>query len=271
MKTLPMDILEKTMDLARQAAKFMLRDDFEVERKESVVNIVTTADKQVQAFLEEHLPGLVPGSEVFGEEGTEAVRNARYLWIVDPIDGTMNFSRGVGESAVSVALVKDGKPLVGIVYNPFRQEMFCAKKGEGAWLNGRRIRVSNASFAEGLFCTAWSLYNKAYAPQCRAIMEEAYAGCNDFRRFGSCALELCYLAAGRCDLFFEMRVFPWDWAAGGLILMEAGGVITDLEDRLPLHDRATPIIAANNRLNYETLRDIVVKHVPKVPYEEIFL
>ena len=271
MGKLPVDILEKTVDLARQAAQFMLRDDFEVEQKESVVNIVTTADKQVQKFLEERLPELIPGSEVFGEEGTEAVRNARYLWIVDPIDGTMNFSRGVGESAVSVALFGNGQPLVGVVYNPFRQEMFYAKKGEGSWLNGRRIHVSGATFAEGLFCTAWSLYNKTYAPQCMAIMEEAYAKCNDFRRFGTCALELCYLAAGRCDLFFEMRVFPWDWAAGGLILMEAGGVITDLEDRLPLYDRATPIIAANNRENYETLRGIVTKHVPKAPYEEIFL
>lgn len=271
MEMLPKDILELTEAVVRKAAALMLVDDFAVEQKGSVVNIVTTADVQVQRFLEAQLPGLLPGSRVFGEEGNGAVRNAEYLWIVDPIDGTMNFSRRMGESAISVGLVRQGQPLVGVVYNPFRQEMFCARKGEGSWLNGRRIGVSKAGFAEGLFCTAWSLYNKALAPQCKAIMEETYALCNDFRRFGSCALELCYLAAGRCDLYFEIRVFPWDWAAGGLILTEAGGIITGLDDDLPPYDRATPLIAANNRSNYQQLRDIVTKHIPEVPYEEIFL
>ena len=271
MEQLRTDILEKCIEIVKQAATLMQNRDFTVEQKASVVNIVTSADKQVQAFLEEHLPALVPGSQVFGEEGTEAVRSAQYLWIVDPIDGTMNYARGIGQSAISVALTRKGQPLIGVVYNPFHQELFTAKKGEGAWLNGTPIQVSQASFAEGLFCTAWSTYNKTYAPQCRAIMEEVYAQSNDFRRFGSCALELCYLAAGRCDLFFEFRIFPWDWAAGGLILMEAGGVITELEDRLPLHDRATPLIAANNRTNYEKLRQIVKKHIPEIPYTEILL
>lgn len=271
MERLPENLLESVCDLVRQAANFMQGNDFTVEQKESVVNVVTTADKQVQHFLEVQLPKLIFGSRVFGEENTAAAQNAEYLWIVDPIDGTMNFTRHLGESAISVGLFHNGQPLIGVVYNPFRKELFSSKKGEGAWLNGRRIQVSQVSFAEGLFCTAWSLYNKALAPQCKAIMEETYAACNDFRRFGSCALELCYLAAGRCDLYFEIRVFPWDWAAGGLILMEAGGVITGLDDRLPCYDRATPLIAANNRSNYMQLREIVTKHIPEVPYEEIFL
>ena len=271
MDRLPVDILEKTVEIVREAAQLMLRRDFVVEQKASVVNIVTSADKQVQQFLDAMLPQLVPGSQVFGEEGTEVIRAAEYLWIVDPIDGTMNYARGIGISAISVALTRQGQPLIGVVYNPVHGEMFCAKKREGAWLNGKPIRASEASFAEALLCTAWSTYNKTYAPQCRAIMEEVYAQSNDFRRFGSCALELCYLAAGRCDLFFEFRIYPWDWAAGGLILMEAGGVITELEDRLPLHDRATPLIAANNRKNYEKLREIVVKYIPEIPYEEILL
>lgn len=271
MERLPVTLLKSVCDIVRQAAAIMLRDDFSVEQKDSVVNVVTTADKQVQQFLEKQLPDLVPGSAVFGEEDPASARDAEYLWIVDPIDGTMNFTRHLGESAISVGLFCKGLPLLGVVYNPFRNEMFYAQKGEGAWLNGRRIGVSKAGFAEGLFCTAWSLYNKALAPQCKAIMEETYALCNDFRRFGSCALELCYLAAGRCDLYFEIRVFPWDWAAAGLILTEAGGVITGLDDRLPPYDRATPLIAANNRANYQQLRDIVTKHIPEVPYEEIFL
>ena len=271
MEHLPKNILEMTRKIVLEASEWMLRDDFVVEQKGSVVNIVTSADKQVQHFLELRLPELLPGSQVFGEEGTEAVRQAEYLWIVDPIDGTMNYARGVGISAISVALVRQGDPLLGVVYDPYRKEMFWAQKGMGAWCNGEPIHTSGASFAESLFCVAWSTYNKSYAPQCLAVTEEVYAQCNDFRRFGSCALEVCYLASGRCDLFFEFRISPWDWAAAGRILMEAGGVITGFEDCLPPHDRTTMLMAANNRSNYEQLRQIVLKHVPELPYKEILL
>ena len=265
------ELLDKTVGIVKQAAQLMLADGIEIRQKESVVNIVTSADVNVQTFLERHLPQLLPGSVVFGEEGIPNGKNARYLWIVDPIDGTMNYARGVGESAVSVGLLENGEPKLGVVFNPFKNELFRAEAGKGAWLGDRQLRVSDASFAQGLFCTAWSLYNKAYAPQCMAVMRDAYGECNDFRRFGSCALELCYLAAGRCDLFFEMRVFPWDWAAGGLILREAGGVISGLDGKLPPFDRTTPIIAANHRDNHEKLRRVVTKHIPQVPYEEILL
>lgn len=262
-------VLKETMELVRQAAQIMCRDDFEIKSKGSVVNIVTSADIAIQEFLKEHLCAMLPGSAFFGEEGAEEMKDREFVWIVDPIDGTMNFSRKLKESSISVGLYRNGKPVIGVVYNPFKEEMYIAEEGMGAYLNTEPIHASSATFAQSIFCTAWSLYNKQYAPQCMAIMEEAYAQCNDFRRFGSCALELCYLAAGRCDLHFEMRVFPWDIAAASLILQEAGGVITGL-DGLPLPmDRTTPVIAANNQENYEKLIGIVRKHVPCVPYEEI--
>lgn len=264
-------LLIETIRTARKAAELMRTDELYITQKDSVVNIVTSADLNIQCFLQEALPKLLPGSVVFGEEGNEAIRNAEDIWIVDPIDGTMNYARGLRESAVSVGLIRRGVPTLGVVYNPFKDELFSAAAGQGAWLNGKPIRVSSVSFAEGLFCTAWSLYNKAYAPACRAIMEEVYAKSNDFRRFGSCALELCYLAAGRCDLFFEMRVFPWDLAAGALILREAGGVITSLNGDELVFDRTTPLVAANNEENHGILRDIVAKHVPQVPYEEVLM
>lgn len=262
-------ILNDMIAAVRQASQLMRGGDFEISCKDSVANIVTSADIAVQKFLQEKLCSLLPGSVFFGEEGNAAMEKGEYQWIVDPIDGTMNFSRGMGESGISAALVKNGQPVAAVVYNPFKQELFAAEAGMGAWLNGQRIHASDASFAEGLFCTAWSLYNKSLAPQCMAVMEEVYAQCNDFRRFGSCALELCYLAAGRCDLFFEMRVFPWDHAAGGLILQEAGGMVSGLEGAPLLFDRTTPVIAANNAKNHEKLCKIIKKHVPCVPYEEI--
>ena len=102
-----------------------------------------------------------------------------------------------------------------------------------------------------------------------AVMEEVYAQCNDFRRFGVCSLELCYLAQGKCDLYFEIRLFPWDYAAAGLILQEAGGVITGLNGESAPLDRTSPIIAANSPENHGKLLKSVQKHFPKVPYEEI--
>ena len=249
----------------------MQTDDLQIRQKDSVVNIVTAADVNIQKFLQDGLTKLLPGSAFFGEEGAPNVEESEYIWIVDPIDGTMNYARNMRESAVSVGLVQKGKPALAVVYNPFKEELFTAIEGQGAWLGEERIWVSEASFDAGIFCTAWSLYNKDYAPQCRAVMEDVYRQSNDFRRFGSCALELCYLAAGRCDLFFEMRVFPWDHAAGGLILQEAGGSIGGLDGDPLQYDRTTPVIAANNRSNFDQLLKIVAKHVPEVPYREILI
>ena len=128
-------------------------------------------------------------------------------------------------SVISVALIKDGRPVLGVVYNPYRDEMFYAEAGKGAFLNNDPIRVSDRSFDRSLFCTALSLYNKDYAKPCLNIMEEVYAQCEDIRRIGSAALELVYLACGRVDLFFEMRIFPWDFAAAQIIVREAGGYV----------------------------------------------
>lgn len=264
-------MLESLTGILLRAAAIMRRDGHEVFSKGSVENIVTSADTAVQAFLEKELAELLPGSAFFGEEGLGDMSNREYLWIVDPIDGTTNFARGAGESAISVGLVHHDRAVIGAVYNPFRNEMFTAEAGKGAWLNGNPIHTSAASFAEGIFCTAWSLYNKNFAPQCKAIMEEVYEQCNDFRRFGSCALELCYLAAGRYDLYFEIRVFPWDYAAACLILQEAGGFVSGFDGKTLPYDRATPIIGANNPENFRQLLRIVQKHIPQVPYEEILI
>ena len=113
-----------------------------------------------------------------------------------------------------------------------------------------------------------SLYKKEHARVCSDIIYEAYMQCNDIRRFGGCAKELCYIAAGRCELYFEIRVFPWDFAAASLVLTEAGGVLRGLNDEKPSMTGPTVLIAANNQKNYRILADIVNKHLPKTPYED---
>ncbi len=260
---------KRVVRVVRQASRIM-KGSFTTEEKGSSSNIVTSADVGVQKYLEERLCRLLPGSALLGEEGGEVQGEMEYLWIVDPIDGTMNFSRGMEECAISVALLYREEIILGVVYNPFRKKMFFAEQGKGSFCNGKSIHVSETSFERSILCAALSLYRKEFADTCIDVISEVYAQCNDIRRFGSCALELCYLAEGKCDLFFEFRVFPWDYAAAYLILKEAGGVIYGYKGEELRFDRTTPIIAANSIENYNKLRTIIEKHVHELPYEEVF-
>ncbi|MBO5322085.1 MAG: inositol monophosphatase [Clostridia bacterium] len=261
-------ILEKVIKITKESAKFT-KGEFSITEKGSHVNFVTSADLAVQKFLEEKLVELLPNSAFFGEENSKSVSEAEYLWIVDPIDGTVNFSRGISETAISVGLVHNNKPILGVIYMPDKKELYHAVLGGGAFLNGEKIRVSDRDFKNSLFCTAFSLYNKDYAEMCIDIMREVYHDSVDVRRSGSCAMDICYLARGSCELFFEFRVFPWDYCAGIVILREAGGIITDLSGKDIRLDRPCPIIAANTQENHNKLLGIVRKYIKTIPYEEI--
>lgn len=261
-------ILEKVIEITKESAKFT-KGDFTTTEKGSHINFVTSADIAVQKFLEEKLVELIPNSAFFGEENSKSVSEAEYLWIVDPIDGTVNFSRGISETAISVGLVHNNKPILGVIYMPDKNELYHAISGCGAFLNGEKIRVSERDFKNSLFCTAFSLYNKDYAEMCIDIMREVYHDSVDVRRSGSCAMDICYLARGSCELFFEFRVFPWDYCAGIVILREAGGIVTDLGGEDIQLDRPCPIIAANTQENHQKLLGIVRKYIKTIPYEEI--
>ena len=130
-------------------------------------------------------------------------------------------------------------------------------------MNDKRLSVSNKTFEEGLLCTAMCLYRKDLAAICRDIIFDAYLQCNDFRRFGGAALEICYLAAGRCDLYFELRLFPWDYAAAYLVLKEAGGYLYGLNGAELTFDEPALVIGANTKENASRLNDIVLKHLGK--------
>jgi len=259
-------MINKVIDIVREASKYMNTRQFTVESKGSISNNVTSADLSVQKFLETQLLPLVENSYFLGEENFKIEDGKTYQWIVDPIDGTANFIRDLGASVISVALVKEGEPVLGVIYNPYRQEMYTAEKGKGAYLNGTPIKVSNRTLEESMFCTALSLYNKKFAKPCLNIMEQVYSRCDDVRRIGSAALELAYLASGRVELYFEIRVFPWDFAAAEIIIKEAGGYVGTIEYPNTVFHRPIPLICANTKENYEYLKMIVEKEVPIIPY-----
>ena len=251
----------------REAAEIM-RQPFQVKRKGDITNLCTSADIAVQKFLYGRLLEIVPGSGFLGEEEGLVDLDHERVWVVDPIDGTANFSRGIPECTISVALRERGEIVLGVVYNPFHDELYSAVKGEGATLNGTPLHVSERPFEDGILLTAMSLYDKRYAPACNAVIMEAYGRCNDVRRFGACAIELCYLARGLCDLFFEYRLQAWDYAAAWLVVKEAGGVLSARGGEALTFDRPTLLVAANNAENHRILDDIVCRHTSVPLYDE---
>ena len=321
-----LDIKDRLIEIVREAARLMEEASFEITSKEGYANIVTSTDVAVQEYLCKHLKELLPGSGFLCEEddieevdeltsrqvdklnasdtnnsSTEQLVNSsteQYTWIIDPIDGTANFARGIDQCAICVGLgvvnkvdeltskqvnklndseannssttsnsdfpsfggVRGGFPatiILGIVYIPRTNELFYAERGKGAFRNGKQIHVSDRPFANGILCTALPVYHKEYAPLCSKIILEAFTQCNDIRRFGACAPELCYLAMGRCEMYFEYLLSTWDFAAASLILTEAGGVIADLNGNAPTYLHPSGIVAANNKENLDRMLGIV--------------
>ena len=258
--------IEEIVGIVREASALMVREGFSVHDKGSRENIVTTSDVAVQHFLTERLEALLPGSGFLAEEEDFTDTAHRDVWVIDPIDGTANYARGIENCCISVALVRNGEPTMGVVYSPWRGELYTAEKGKGAFCNGEPIRVSGRPFERGLLFTAMSTYRKDLARTCSDIIYDLYMQCNDFRRTGSAAVELCLMAAGKVDLYFEMRLMPWDYAAAALILKEAGGSVVDFDGSFPPLMRTSMVVAANSEDNCRRILDTVHKHLAKLPY-----
>ena len=249
--------IEQLSSVVVEAAKLMTTDHFDITQKGGYADIVTSSDLAVQAFLCERLSVLLPGSGFLCEEVGMRDINHEYLWIIDPIDGTANYSRGIDQCAICVALRHHADIVMGVVYVPRTGEMFTAQKGHGAFRNGKPIHVSDRPFANAVVCTAFSVYHKEYTDICADIIVSLFRQCNDFRRFGACAPELCYLAMGRCELYFEYMLGPWDFAAASLVVTEAGGIISDLHGQPLSCLEHKGVIAANSAENFQKLLEIV--------------
>ncbi len=253
-------MIEKVIDAVKQAAALMDTANIKISEKDGPENIVTSADIAVQHFLTGKLSEILPGCGFLCEEEDFRDTVEEFVWIVDPIDGTANFSRGIADCCISVALARRGELQLGVVYSPWREELFSAEKGKGAFLNGKAIHVSSRPFEDGVFCTAMCAYHKEWAKLCSDVIFDIYMRCNDVRRFGSAALEICDLAAGRVELYFEIQLQPWDYAAATLILQEAGGFICGRDGNLPPLDSPGTVIAANKKGSLSEILRTVKAH-----------
>ena len=252
-----MDIQQIT-DIIREASTLMV-SDFDITQKEGFANIVTSSDVAVQDFLKRELSQVLPESGFFCEEEDFHDDSHEYTWVIDPIDGTANYSRGIDQCAISVALKRNADIILGIVYLPRTGEMFIAERGKGATRNGKPIHVSDRPFANSVLCTALPVYYKQYTDICSRIIVNVFKQCNDIRRFGAAAPELCYLAMGRCELYYEYILSPWDYAAASLVLTEAGGIIMNRDGSPLIFDKKIGVIAANNAANLAQLQDIIAQ------------
>lgn len=200
------------------------------EAKTSHRDLVTKYDRMVEDFLKKELLTLLPDAAFLGEEGDETPcwEQAEALFIVDPIDGTTNFVQGFPNACVSVGLMCRGVMEIGVVYNPYTDEMFCAKRGEGTTLNGKRLMIEDRDLEHSLLIFGSAAYYRDLLPVTVQIFDAAFPKVQDIRRFGSAALDFCYIAAGKAGVFFECQLCPWDYAAGSLIAQEAGAVVTAL-------------------------------------------
>ena len=254
-------MLEKIESIVRQAGEIVLSArniSARTHEKTSAADLVTEYDVAVENFLREKLLALLPEAVFFGEEEADPAHPEQgWAFIVDPIDGTTNFVRDLRQSAISVALAEDGAVEYAAVYDPYKREMFSARKGEGAFLNGKPIHVSEKPLSEGIFSMGTALYRRElFAPTMR-LTEQLFARSCDFRRMGAAALDLCAVACGRVEAFFEYSLCPWDYAAGSLLITEAGGTASTLEgEPLPIVRRCS--VWACNAVNRDVLRDLEV-------------
>lgn len=253
-------LLQKVKRLVIDAAALIReenREDTQVHCK-GRADFVTWADLRISEFLIEKLQELLPGFPVISEEGAGmSVSPNGDCWIIDPIDGTTNFIYGLPFYAVSVGLVRDMRPVLGVVYNPASGELFSAALGLGAWLGNRPIRVnSDAAMSDSLILAETDPYMDRTLNASPKLIEAIFRRCLDYRVTGSAALDICFIAAGRGGAFFAQTLKPWDYTAAGAILLEAGGRITRWDGSPLLFRDKQSILASNVRLHAEMLDQI---------------
>jgi len=242
----------------RKASKILIRDFGEIEKLQVSVkgpgDFVTVSDIKVEKILIEELQKARPNYSILSEEIGEINNDESFRWIIDPIDGTANFLHGIPHFAISIGLERDKEIICGIIYDPIKDEMFTAEKGNGSYLNNQRMRVSFRSKLKDCI-----IFTGGHKPESkdRELALKEYNNLSStvlipIRKFGSASLDMAYVAAGRCDGFWQRNLNYWDIAAGIILIKEAGGFVTDFKGNDTYIENKT-ILATNSRINKEMI------------------
>jgi len=253
-------LLEQTQEVAKEAGAFIRKErqhfNLESVEQKGLNDLVSYVDKEAEKLIVAKLSQILPEAGFITEEGTATKSAAELTWVIDPLDGTTNFIHGLPVFAVSIALMEKEEVILGVVYEINRHECFYAMKGGGAFCNDTKIQVSPAkTLSESLIATGFPYYNFELIDKYMSALKELMKSTHGLRRLGSAAVDLCYVAAGRSEGYFEYNLNSYDVAAGALIVEEAGGKVTDFKQgRNFIFGRQ---IIATNKWIHEEFTEIV--------------
>ncbi|MCF7874116.1 MAG: inositol monophosphatase [Candidatus Omnitrophica bacterium] len=255
-----LDFKQIAIKAAKQAGeihKKYFEGDTQTKEKSSSFDLITIADTEAEKKVVELIKNNFPEHNILAEEGRYEKTDSNYCWVIDPLDGTNNFSFGIPMFCVSIALVKDNQLILGVVYDVMRDELFLAERGKGAYLNNKKIKVSDAdSFDKSLLITGFYYdRGKDMIGNLEAIKVFFQKRVVGIRRLGAAALDLCYIASGRATGFWEFKLSPWDFAAGKLLVEEAGGKITR-KDGQEVKIESSYIVASNGKI-HQRIIDVI--------------
>lgn len=244
--------------LAKEAGEILLANFGRAKEaaKKGEIDLVTEADLASQRLIVGAIQERYPEHSILSEEAPRVEGESEFTWLIDPLDGTINYFHGYPAFAISIALKEKGEITLGAVYDPLRDEFFYAQKGERTTLNDKAVRVSTTyRLISSLLATGFPYQRAAIPDNNLPEFNRLVTRVQGIRRGGSAALDLAYVAAGRLDGYWEMHLSPWDWAAGGLLVEEAGGVVTDLEGESwsPLNKG---LVATNGRIHEELVSEL---------------
>jgi myo-inositol-1(or 4)-monophosphatase len=247
------NVLLQATEAGAAELKRFYNGEFLISNKEGINNLVTEADHAAEKAIIDVIKANFPGHFILSEEAGELSANSEYKWIIDPIDGTVNFANGIPICCVSIAVEHNGQIILGAIYNPLMNEFYIAEKGKGATLNGKKIAVGNKTEVIKSCLVTGFPYSYLDAPNGPIqVFEKLIKKGVPVRRLGSAAIDLCWVAAGRFDGFYEHKLQAWDSAAGFLMVVEAGGKVTDFEGK-PYSVYQPHLLATNGHIHNELL------------------
>lgn len=247
--------------IAKNAGQMMMnRENIEINEKTDIANIVTDRDVKIQKYIIEECKKLIPTSCFYAEEENEQKVGDEYTWVIDPIDGTTNYAYDYKHSCVSIALLYKKHGLIGVVYHPYYDDCYVGIEGMGSTCNGKKISPTQYPFHSALVLFGTSPYQKELADRTFDLAKKMFLHCRDIRRSGSAALDMCYIASGKADVFYEMILSPWDFAAGKIICENAGACVCALNHEEIDYSKKVGILASNKECFMEAKRMLGVEH-----------
>lgn len=243
--------------IARNAGKIILnKEELLIEEKTDATNIVTNMDIKSQKYIVEECRKLIPNSSFFAEEEGLQELSDEYTWVIDPIDGTTNYAYDFHHSCISIALLYKKQGIIGVVYNPYLDECFVGIEGKQSTCNGKEIHVSDNDAKHAIVFFGTSPYNKDLADITFDLAKNIFMQCRDVRRSGSAALDLCYVASGKVDAYYELELSPWDYAAGRIIALNANAKAMALKNETFDYTKKIGVYFANP-VCFEEIRKMI--------------